>query len=247
MIKRKQIVVAAAVVVCMVVSIVLGVCLGGNNTHADTRRLPVYCVEDDKQIAITFDAAWGADKTKGIVDELHSRGIAATFFLTGFWIEAYPQETVYIHEHGMEIGNHSEDHYNMGGMSMEDCYHQILSVNQAVNGLTGSTPRVFRAPFGDYGNNMIATLDRMGMTCVQWDVDSLDWKGLSADQLIERILAGTKGGSIILCHNNSDHILDALPTVLDTLTQQGYTFVTVSRLLEGKTGEIDNTGKLHAQ
>ncbi|MBO4534450.1 MAG: polysaccharide deacetylase family protein, partial [Clostridia bacterium] len=210
------------------------------------RKLPIYSVEDDKRIAITFDASWGAERTKGIVDALYERGLKATFFLTGIWISAYPEETLYIHDHGMEIGNHSDHHYNMGKMTKEQCLEEIVAVNRQVYDLTGEYPTLFRAPFGDYGNTLIDTLEGIGMRCIQWDVDSLDWKGLDAATLYERITNGVQGGSIILCHNNSEHILEALPKILDDLTQEGYEFVTVSELLLGKEGTIDRTGKLHA-
>lgn len=242
-VKRSHILVGVAILAVAVV--VLGAVLGSVKAVAE-RRLPIYSVEDDKKIAITFDASWGAERTKGIVDALAERGLAATFFLTGIWIAEYPQETIYIHDKGMEIGNHSHHHYNMGKMTKAQCTEEIAWVNRQVHDLTGIYPTVFRAPFGDYGNTLIETLDEMGMRCIQWDVDSLDWKGLGADELYRRITEGVKGGSIILCHNNSDHILDALPKILDDLISKGYQFVTVSELLQDKQGTIDRQGKLHA-
>ena len=244
-VKRKSLVMVAVAVVAVAI-IVAGSVLGSQTAVAE-KRLPVYSVEDDNKIAITFDASWGAERTKGIVDCLTEKGVKATFFLTGIWINDYPTETIYIHEHGMEIGNHSHHHYNMGKMNKQKIQNEIVDVNRQIHYLTGVYPTVFRAPFGDYGNTLIETLDEMGMRCIQWDVDSLDWKGLSRDELYARIVKGVKGGSIILCHNNSDHILEALPKVLDDLTRAGYTFVTVSELLEGKSGAIDREGKLHAK
>ena len=243
-VKRKHLIVSAVAALAVLV-IVLGVTLGTQTAQAE-RKLPIYCVEDDHKIAITFDASWGAERTKGIVDALYERGLKATFFLTGIWIAAYPKETIYIHDHGMEIGNHSAHHYNMGKMSNQDCMEEISSVNRQVRDLTGVYPTVFRAPFGDYGDVLIDTLESMGMRCIQWDVDSLDWKGLGKDELYRRITQGVKGGSIILCHNNSDHILEALPDVLDDLTKAGYQFVIVSELIANKQGTLDHQGKLHA-
>ena len=239
----KRILSIAAVVTVVVLTVTLATALP---TAEASRRIPIYEVEDDGCVAITFDAAWGADKTRLLADTLHQRSIRATFFLTGFWIEAHPDLVLYLHEKGMEIANHSVNHYHMGEMSAEECLQEIQQVNSAVFSITGVQPRLFRAPFGEYSNTLIETLDRLGMRCIQWNVDSLDWKGLSAQQLTERVLARAAAGSIILCHNNSDHIGEALPTVLDQLTAKGYRFVTVSQLLEGKEGTIDPQGKLHA-
>ena len=233
---------AAAVVVLVALAVGIGVPVAA--AAKPRRLLPIYCVEDEERVAITFDASWGAEKTCGIVDLLESRGVRATFFLTGIWIDAYPDETRYIAAHGMEIGNHSQHHYNMGNMAAEDIALEIDEVNRKIEALTGSTPTVFRAPFGDYGNALIEALDSRKMRCIQWNVDSLDWKGLSAEVLTTRIVDKTTAGSIILCHNNSQHILEALPAVLDALATR-YTFVTVSELIADKAGAIDHTGKLH--
>lgn len=69
------------------------------------------------------------------------------------------------------------------------------------------------------------------MIAVQWSVDSLDWKGLSAEAIATRVLKGAKNGSIILFHNNSDNILGALPLVLTALKNKGYKFVKLSELV----------------
>lgn len=242
--KRTLIIVAVMVAVVTTAAVAIGV---GTRTVAAARvkrLLPVYSVEDDSRIAITFDASWGAERTRLIVDTLTAHGIRATFFLTGIWIDAYPEETAYIAENGMEIGNHSHHHYAMIGMSPEEIREEVTYVNRRVLEITGRLPRVFRAPYGDYGNTLLTTLREMDLTCVQWDVDSLDWKGLSSEELQTRIIPRVRGGSVILCHNNSLHIAEALPAIIERLSER-YAFVTVSELLADKRGGIDNTGKLH--
>lgn len=243
-IKLKRVIWAMIAAVCLV-TVALGTGIPLAEAAGTTRKLPVYSVEDEVKIAITFDASWGAERTKTIVDTLVRYGVKGTFFLTGIWIDQYPEETRYIAAAGMEIGNHSQNHYNMGKMARAEIAQEIDAVNEKLVALTGKRPQVFRAPFGDYGNALIEILGDKGMRCIQWDVDSLDWKGLPADTLQSRVLGKTQGGSIILCHNNSEHIAEALPTIIEELSKR-YTFVTVSELLEGKNGTIDHTGKLHA-
>ena len=211
------------------------------------RKLPVYRVDrgEEKMIAISFDAAWGADKTRKIVEILKAHNVKATFFLVGFWVDAYKQEVAFLADSGMEIGNHSKDHPHLAGVGREKLREEVTYVNDAVKELTGVTPKVFRAPFGEYDDAVITAVEEAGMIPIQWDVDSLDWKGISAAEIIRRITGKVREGSIILCHNNSDHIVEALPTVLEELIAKGYTFVTMSELIYHENYTIDAQGVQH--
>lgn len=211
-----------------------------------TRKIPVYGVETDKKvIALTFDAAWGADKTQGILDVMEQYGAKGTFFLVGFWIDKYEKETKAIAEAGFDIGNHSRNHLNMPKLSENEIKNEIEYVNDRVFDLTGKKPKYFRAPFGDYSNKLMTSLEELNMVGVQWSIDSLDWKGLSAKQIYERIVPKAKSGDIVLFHNNSDHVLDALPLVLSALKGQGFEFVTLSQLVHTEGYTIDSNGIQH--
>ena len=211
-----------------------------------TRKIPVYGVETDKKvIALTFDAAWGADKTQGILDVMEQYGAKATFFLVGFWIDKYEKETKAIAEAGFDIGNHSRNHLNMPKLSENEIKNEIEYVNDRVFDLTGKKPKYFRAPFGDYSNKLMTSLEELNMVGVQWSIDSLDWKGLSAKQIYERVVPKAKSGDIVLFHNNSDHVLDALPLVLSALKGQGFEFVTLSQLVHTEGYTIDSNGIQH--
>ena len=122
---------------------------------AEKRLVPVYSVEtDEKVVALTFDAAWGADKTRGIIDLLKKYDADGTFFLVGFWIDKYPEETKLIAESGLEIGNHSNNHLHMSKISKDEISKEIDSVNERIKNLTGKTPAYFRPPFGEYDNKL---------------------------------------------------------------------------------------------
>ena len=213
--------------------------------NASTREVPIYRVErSDKKIALTFDAAWGADKTRGILDILDRYGVKGTFFLVGFWVDKFPEEVKAIAESGCEIGNHSENHLEMSKLDAAKIAQELGSVSAKIEDLTGEKPKYFRPPFGDYDNELVLTARSLGLETVQWDVDSLDWKGLSASEIVERVCPKVRAGSIVLFHNNSDHILDALPKIIDRLINAGYEPVTLSELIyDGKT---DANGELHA-
>ncbi|MBO7390588.1 MAG: polysaccharide deacetylase family protein [Clostridia bacterium] len=247
--KRKEIIKALIVVIVFVSCVV---CLSFADVDRTVfakseRKLPIYRVDngEEKTIAISFDAAWGADKTRRIVETLQERGVKATFFLVGFWVDAYKDEVVYLADSGMEIGNHSKNHLHMNSLDATKVKEEIEYVNFAVRNLTGITPKVFRAPFGEYDDKVISSVEECGMKAIQWDVDSLDWKGISAKEIVDRVVNKVSNGSIILCHNNSDHILEALPVILDELTAKGYRFVTMSELVYADDYTIDAQGVQH--
>ena len=212
-------------------------------TGAAARKVPVYYVDTtDKKIAITFDAAWGADKTQQIVDICKQKGIKCTFFLVGFWVKDYPEMVKVIDDAGMEIGTHSNTHPKMSGLSEQQIREELETSLKLITDITHKEIKLFRPPFGDYNDRLIFVSEQMGLVPIQWDVDSLDWKGLSAGDILARVGKGVRPGSIILCHNNSDHIVDALPTLIDTLKGRGFEFVSVGELLIKDSWVVDNNG-----
>lgn len=214
---------------------------------ANAKRLvPVYSVEtEEKVVALTFDAAWGADKTRGIIELLEKYDADGTFFLVGFWIDKYPEETKLIAEKGLEIGNHSNNHLHMSKLQNDEIKKEIESVNIRLQELTGKTPKYFRPPFGEYDNKLLENVAALDMVGVQWSVDSLDWKGLSGEEIAKRVLSRVHNGAIILFHNNSDYVLDALPIILPKLKADGYKCVSLDELVMTENYIIDNQGVQH--
>ena len=212
---------------------------------AAKKELPVYSVErDDHVIAVTFDASWGADNTPKLLDILDEYDAKCTFFLVGLWVDKYPDMVQAIVERGHEIGNHSATHPHMSKLSESKMLEELRMMSDKVEKLTGVRPTLFRPPYGDYNNSVIRTVRSAGYEAVQWSVDSLDWKNISPQDMIRR--AGKVGkGDIILFHNDSQYLLDALPTLLQSYKEQGLQMVKGSDiLLEGET-TIDVQGKQH--
>lgn len=232
----------------LLVAILLSVNLGGNVAASvyfnnALRKVPIYYVNtQNQQVAISFDAAWGADKTEKIMSICKEYNVNATFFLVGFWVEDYPEIAKKIAENGFEIGTHSNTHPNMAKISAEKQKLELETSLNIIKKNTGVDAKLFRPPFGAYNDSLISTAESLGLTTIQWDVDSLDWKGLSAMEITNRVLNGVRNGSIILCHNNSDHILYALPIMLDRLQKKGYTVSCVGDLILKGDYVIDNNG-----
>lgn len=141
------------------------------------RKLPIYCVDTEKkQIAVSFDAAWGADDTDELLRILRENDVKATFFLCGYWVEKYPEEVKKIAADGHDLGNHSATHPHMSQISAEQISQELQSCHQSVKELTGLEMELFRPPFGEYDNHVIETATANGYYTVQWDVDTYEIK-----------------------------------------------------------------------
>lgn len=236
------------VVLVCIVAVLLAISIDGMNSaqvffgYAE-RKTPVYAVNTtEKKVAISFDAAWGADKTEKIMEICKDFNANATFFLVGFWVDKYPDLVKKIDENGFEIGTHSKTHPDMAKLSRESMVEELSTSKKMIEDITGKPVELFRPPYGAYNNTLIEVCEEQKLIPIQWDVDSLDWKGLSADSITTRIINGVKCGSIILCHNNSDNILDALPMVLDRLNKMGYKVISVGDLIHKENYTIDRNG-----
>lgn len=213
---------------------------------AVNRLLPIYCTEQsEKKIAISFDAAWGNEDTQQLLDILAKYKAKATFFLVGDWVEKYPESVKAIADAGQEIGNHSSTHPDLANLSRDQIIEQVTACNEKVKAVTGKSPTLLRPPYGSYNNTVIEAMNSLGMHTIQWDVDSLDWKGISAEKIYNRVVPKVQPGSIVLFHNAAKHTPEALPSILETLLGEGYQFVTVSELILKENYTIDHAGKQH--
>lgn len=220
--------------------------LGNNVIHQ--KELPIYSVDTDEPVvALSFDAAWGNEDTPRLLEILEKNDVKVTFFMTGGWIEKYPEDVKAIAAAGHELGNHSENHKEMSKISAEECKTEIMTPHEKVKELTGVEMKVFRPPYGDYNDTLINTLKDCGYYGIQWDVDSLDWRDYSVDTILSNVLnhKALSNGSIILCHNGGKHTADALDQLIAGLKEKGYRFAKISDLIYPDNYEIDVTGKQH--
>lgn len=213
---------------------------------ASTRKLPIYSVDSEKKlVALTFDAAWGNEDTQKILDILKENNVKVTFFMTGGWVEKFPEDVKMIAKDGHALGNHSENHKKMSELSKEECKEEILAVHNRVKELTGVEMEVFRPPYGDYDDKLVDVCYELKYFPIQWSVDSLDWKNYGVKSIIDTVVnhKALDNGGIILMHNGSKYTADALQSVIDGLKKKGYTFVTVPELIMRENYVIDHTGK----
>lgn len=209
------------------------------------RKLPIYSVATDKkEIAISFDAAWGNDDTEKIISILEQYNVKATFFVVGSWVDKYPQSVQQLSNAGHSIQNHSNTHPYMTKISTEKIIDELKNCNEKIAKITGKTPSLHRFPYGDYNNKTVGAVESINMYPIQWDVDSKDWmENATVDSIINNVLNKVKNGSIILFHNDAKYTPDALPAILERLISQGYTFVLIEDLIYKDNYTIDHTGK----
>jgi peptidoglycan/xylan/chitin deacetylase (PgdA/CDA1 family) len=196
-------------------------------------------------VALTFDAGANADGLPSILATLASRGVAATFFLTGSFAVDFPASARAITAAGHRIGNHTATHPHPLTLSDSALRNQLTTAENQLRAAGAGDPRpLFRFPYGERDARTIAAVNAAGYVAVRWTVDSLGWQGLNgrtpqaaATFVTNRVLAAARAGAIVLMHVGSHPedrtTLDAtvLPTVIDQLRARGYRFVTLNALL----------------
>ncbi len=216
------------------------------SARVESKKLPIYCVQSNApKVSLSFDAAWGNEDTEQLLSILESHNVKTTFFMTGGWVESYPDDVKAISAAGHDLGNHSENHKQMSQISAAECREEILKVHDRVKELTGKDMILFRPPYGDYNDTLIDTANSLGYHVIQWDVDSLDWKDYGADAIVSKVLDHTHlgNGSIILMHNGAKYTKDALERVITGLQEKGYEIVPVSELIYKENYNMDHEGR----
>lgn len=238
---KKHIIAAAAALVVTVTAVAASV---GVFAKTD-RKLPIYCVQStSKQVALSFDAAWGNDDTEKLIEILGRYNAKATFFVVGGWVDKYPQSVKQLSDAGFSVQNHSNTHPYLTKCSTEQIVEELRKCNEKIASVTGKTPKLHRCPYGDYDNKVINAVESIDMYPIQWDVDSKDWmENATVSSIIKNVMSKVTDGSIILFHNDAKHTPEALPSILEQLVAKGYTFVFIEDMIYKENYRIDHTGK----
>jgi len=210
------------------------------------KDLPIYCVEKpegEKVVALSFDAAWGNEDTGQLIEIMEKYGVKTTFFVVGSWVDKYPESVKQLWDAGHEIMNHSNSHPHMTQLSPEKMKEEAQKCDEKIMSITGVKPDLFRAPYGDYNDAVVQAMRETGHYTIQWDVDSLDWKNLTADEICKRVTQKVKPGSIVLFHNAALNTPEALPAIIECLQKEGYKIVPVSEIIIREDYTVDVTGK----
>lgn len=215
------------------------------NENVEEKLLPIYCVDrgEEKLCSITFDAAWDDSDTDMLINILNKYNVKATFFIVGSWIEKYPESVKKFAENGHEIMNHSDTHPHINALTSDKIKAEITKCADKIEAVCGKRSNLFRGPYGEYNNTVIEAAESVGHKTIQWDVDSLDWKDLATEDIVNRVVKRVKPGSIVLFHNGAKNTPEALPKILEKLITDGYNFVPAGELIYYENYTIDHQGK----
>ena len=239
--------VAKGMALCFTIMLLIGAGFTTWALSGKEKELPIYSVEiQEKKITLGINCAWDDPQIEEILDILDQYHAKATFFVVGEWCDKYPQLVKMIHERGHEVGNHSNHHPDMTKMSKEEIAADIEQAGAKIEQLTGTRPTVFRAPSGAYNDTVLETARELGYEVIQWDVDSIDWKNPDAQTIVSRVTSKVNPGSICLFHAGKENTLQALPQILEQLSDQGYSFVPAGELVYSMPYEIDRNGRQHS-
>lgn len=210
---------------------------------AEAKLHPIYAVDiKEKKVAISFDATWGSTRTPQILQILAKHNIRTTFFLTNIWLNEYPHLGKEIVACGHEAALHTATHPRLTELPDEKIRQELQENASLIKDITGQYPVLFRPPFGAYNNRVIKIIKEENFIPIQWSVDSLDWKDLSADAMFRRVTQRIHPGAIVLFHNDGANTPQALEPILEYLKNEGYTVVPVSELIFKDNYYIDVNG-----
>ena len=183
----------------------------------------------NKVIALTFDDGPGP-YTAHLLDILDQYGAKATFFLIGSKVSGQSSVVRSIQARGHQLGNHSWSHPELPKLSVDQIAGEIDRTNEAIRQATGVKPSILRPPYGAVNGVVLEQLRLRNMSSILWSVDTRDWADRNSQIVCSRAVAGARPGAVILMHDIHQTSVNAVPCILSSLKQQGYSFVTIQRL-----------------
>lgn len=235
-----------------VIMVILLFCIAGTLTSekqsiatssTSETLLPIYKVQtEEKKVALTMNCAWNADDIDNILKTLEENQVKITFFIVGEWAEKYPEAVKKIYEAGHEIGTHSDTHPHVNNLSYEENIEELENSNDKIESIIGTRTNLYRTPYGEYNQTVIQSAQDKGYYTIQWSLDTLDYTGITGEEMWNRIKDKINSGDIILMHNGTDHTADSLDMILKNIKEQDLEIVKISDLIYEDNYIIDTNG-----
>ena len=162
--------------------------------------------------------------------------------MVGDWIENFPEAVKKIHEAGHEIASHSDTHPHVNNLSYEENIEEIEKSNDKIEKITGTRTKIYRAPYGEYNNTVIKAAGDKGYFTIQWNLDTLDYTGLTGDEMWKRLDSKVKEGDIILSHNGTKNTANSLDMLIKNIRSKGLEVVKISDLIYQENYTINSNG-----
>jgi peptidoglycan/xylan/chitin deacetylase (PgdA/CDA1 family) len=184
-----------------------------------------------KTAALTCNVDWGEEILPGMLDLFQAKKVKVTFFVTGRFADKFPDLVKKMAAAGHEIGNHGYEHFHPDQFSREENADEILKAEKALMKAAKKASKLYAPPYGESGARVLLGAADCGYRTILWSIDTVDWQKPEPETIVNRVLDKMQGGDIILMHP-TESTLQALPTIIDRLRQDGYRLVTVSEMLK---------------
>ena len=172
----------------------------------------IYNIEtEEKVVAFMVNVYWGTEYVQPYLELFKQEGVKVTFFLGGIWAKDNAQLIKAMQADGHEIGNHG--------------YNTIITE------ITGTKPKLYAPPAGDFNKETLKTARSLGYKTIMWSIDTIDWRDKDTEKIQNRVMKNLKPGAFVLMHPTAN-TLEALKSMISQIKEQGYTFKTVSEMLE---------------
>ncbi|HEX8849946.1 MAG TPA: polysaccharide deacetylase family protein [Gemmatimonadaceae bacterium] len=196
-------------------------------------RLPVS--RGEHVVALSFDDGPNPEATPRILDALASSGTVATFFLLGRHVERWPELARRVADEGHVVGNHGWHHRKLHRRTPRQVREDLELGTAAIAGATGVRPRLFRAPHGFRAPWVTPIAASLGQRTIGWSLGVWDSARPGVDAIVDRTVAGTRPGSIVLLHDGDGYAplgdrtqtAAAVPLIVASLDAGGYRFVPI--------------------
>lgn len=185
---------------------------------------------------------WNADDIDSILDTLNKYNIKITFFIVGDWADKYPEAVKKINENGHEIGNHSNTHPHINKLNIDKNCEEITKCSEKLKNITGKEVNLYRCPYGEYNNTVINAANSLNYYPIQWSLDTLDYTGLTGNEMWNRLDRKLKKGDIILMHNGTKHTADSLELLIKNIQSKGFEIKKVSDIIYKDNYKINENG-----
>ncbi len=162
--------------------------------------------------------------------------------MVGDWIEKFPEAVKKISDEGHEIASHSDTHPHVNNLTYEQNIEEIEKSNDKIEQITGKRTNIYRAPYGEYNNTVVKAAQDKGYYIIQWNLDTLDYSGLTGEQMWDRLKDKIKAGDIILSHNGTKNTANSLDMLIKNIKSKGLEVVTISDLIYKDNYEISSNG-----
>ena len=192
----------------------------------------IYNIEtEEKVVAFMVNVYWGTEYVQPYLELFKQEGVKVTFFLGGIWAKDNAQLIKAMQADGHEIGNHGYNHKLPTHISSDETRKEISTTDTIITEITGTKPKLYAPPAGDFNKETLKTARSLGYKTIMWSIDTIDWRDKDTEKIQNRVMKNLKPGAVVLMHPTAN-TREALKSMISQIKEQGYTFKTVSEMLE---------------